>query len=331
MSIASEISRLQQAKADIKTAIENKGVTVPSDATLDDYANLVDSISGGGGGVDWESIARGMTDGTTAFSIPSSVEVNPLAYQFNNRTNLTGDVVIKSGATIIDTNAFCNTRITGVSIPSSVTSIGQSAFASCLSLPSLTIPDSVTSITHYAIRNCTSLVTLVLPNSLASLGLGVFTGNTSLLSVSIPPTLATIPRETFQNCRGLTSVTISEGVTTIDLSAFRECRALTTLTIPNSVTTIGEIAFLLCNHLTSVTIGSSITSIGSQAFQQCSLLEEFIINATTPPTLGTNVFNGCTALTAIYVPDASVSAYQSATNWTTYASKIKSINDRPTT
>ena len=81
MSIASEISRLQQAKADIKTAIENKGVTVPSDATLDDYANLVDSISGGGGGVDWESIARGMTDGTTAFSIPSSVEVNPLAYQ----------------------------------------------------------------------------------------------------------------------------------------------------------------------------------------------------------------------------------------------------------
>lgn len=47
MSIASEISRLQTAKADLKTAIEGKGVTVPSAATLDDYGALVSSISGG--------------------------------------------------------------------------------------------------------------------------------------------------------------------------------------------------------------------------------------------------------------------------------------------
>lgn len=48
MSIASEISRLQTAKADLKTAIEGKGVTVPSSIKLDGYADLVDSISGGG-------------------------------------------------------------------------------------------------------------------------------------------------------------------------------------------------------------------------------------------------------------------------------------------
>lgn len=54
MSISSEITRLTQAKADIKTAIENKGVTVPSSAKLDDYPELIDDIeqgsSGGGGG-----------------------------------------------------------------------------------------------------------------------------------------------------------------------------------------------------------------------------------------------------------------------------------------
>lgn len=50
MSIASEITRLQTAKADIKAAIEDKGVTVPSAATLDDYADYVSAISGGGGG-----------------------------------------------------------------------------------------------------------------------------------------------------------------------------------------------------------------------------------------------------------------------------------------
>ncbi len=50
MSIASEISRLQTAKADLKTAIEGKGVTVPSSTKLDGYADLVDSIETGGGG-----------------------------------------------------------------------------------------------------------------------------------------------------------------------------------------------------------------------------------------------------------------------------------------
>lgn len=44
MAISDEITRLQGAKADIKTAIEGKGVTVPSSSKLDDYADLIDSI-----------------------------------------------------------------------------------------------------------------------------------------------------------------------------------------------------------------------------------------------------------------------------------------------
>lgn len=50
MSIASEITRLQTAKADIKAAIEDKGVTVPSAAMLDEFSDYIDEISGGGGG-----------------------------------------------------------------------------------------------------------------------------------------------------------------------------------------------------------------------------------------------------------------------------------------
>lgn len=52
MSVASEITRLQNAKADLKTAIEGKGVTVSSSTKLDGYADLVDSIQQGGGGDD---------------------------------------------------------------------------------------------------------------------------------------------------------------------------------------------------------------------------------------------------------------------------------------
>ena len=50
MAISDEIQRLQTAKADLKTAIEAQGVTVPSSTTLDGYAALVGQISGGGGG-----------------------------------------------------------------------------------------------------------------------------------------------------------------------------------------------------------------------------------------------------------------------------------------
>lgn len=59
MSIATEITRLQTAKADLKTAIEGKGVSVSSSATLDDYAALVDSISGGGGDVNFSDYLSG--------------------------------------------------------------------------------------------------------------------------------------------------------------------------------------------------------------------------------------------------------------------------------
>ena len=50
MSISTEITRLQQAKADLRTAIQAKGVTVPAAAKLDDYDTYVGQISGGGGG-----------------------------------------------------------------------------------------------------------------------------------------------------------------------------------------------------------------------------------------------------------------------------------------
>lgn len=79
MSIASEITRLQTAKADIKAAIEDKGVTVPSAATLDDYADYVSAISGGGG-IDIEDIAK-----NTFLSGAVQVHSNLAPYAFDNK------------------------------------------------------------------------------------------------------------------------------------------------------------------------------------------------------------------------------------------------------
>lgn len=77
MSIATEIQRLQTAKADLKTAIEGKGVTVPSSATLDDYADLVDAIETGGGGGDYEIAAGTVTPTASVSSLAVSVDFEP--------------------------------------------------------------------------------------------------------------------------------------------------------------------------------------------------------------------------------------------------------------
>ena len=183
-----------------------------------------------------------------------------------------------------------------------VTSIGENAFSNCTSLTSVTIPDSVTSIGDTVFRECSGLTSVTIPDSVTSIG-----------------------QAAFLSCSGLTSVTIPDSVTSIDYDVFNDCTSLTSITIPNSVTIINANAFASCSRLTSVTIGSGVTTIGSTAFSNCTSLTSVTINATTPPTLRTNVFsntNNC----PIYVPAESVGAYKTATNWSSYASRIKAIN-----
>lgn len=162
-------------------------------------------------------------------------------------------------------------------------------------------------------------------NCVTSIGNSAFRECSGLTSVTIPDSVTSIGSAVFFSCSRLTSVTIGSGVTTIGYDVFNNCASLTSVTIPNSVTTINANAFNNCTSLTSVTIGSGVTTIGSTAFQYCSGLTSITINATTPPTLRTNVFNN-TNNCPIYVPAESVSAYKAATNWSSYADRIQSIS-----
>lgn len=82
--------------------------------------------------------------------------------------------------------------------------------------------------------------------------------------------------------------------------------------------------------LTTVTFPDTVTRIGVYSFYGNLQLTEVISLATTPPTMQNNALQGNTSLQSIYVPDASVSAYQAASGWSTYASLIKPISQRPT-
>lgn len=85
--------------------------------------------------------------------------------------------------------------------------------------------------------------------------------------------------------------------------------------------TIGTSAFEGAT-LKKITISDKVTSIGTMAFSGCGRLETVILERATPPTLGTNVFQMSNELLKIFVPKTAVSAYQTATNWSTYADKI---------
>jgi UDP-N-acetylenolpyruvoylglucosamine reductase len=142
---------------------------------------------------------------------------------------------------------------------------------------------------------------------------------------AIPGSVTSIGEQAFSYCKSLTSVDIPVSVTGIGNNAFLACSSLTSVIIPDSVTSIGGAAFYGCRSLANVTIGASVTSIGDQAFRSCSSLTGVTCNATMPPTLGVMVFNNTTIMLQIKVPSGSVSAYQSATNWSDYSTRISGI------
>ncbi|MBD5407331.1 MAG: leucine-rich repeat protein [Treponema sp.] len=143
-------------------------------------------------------------------------------------------------------------QVTDVNIPNNVTEINY-AFYGYTSLTNVTIPTSVTSIGDHAFYNCTSLTNVTIPDSVTSIGDSAFSNCTSLTSVTIPDSVTSIGKYAFSNCTSLMSVTILNGVTTIREATFLGCTGLTSVRIPNSVKYfINNSIFLGCTALKDV-------------------------------------------------------------------------------
>ena len=253
------------------------------------------------------------------------------------RNNLSGEYIIKHGTKMIADNAFWYCRsLTSISIPDSVTSIGEYALGWC-GLTNITIPDSVTSIGKSVFYNCRSLTSISIPDSVTSIGKSVFYNCRSLTSITIPDSVTSIGYKAFSSCGGLTSITVASGnpvyhssgnciietdsktliagcknsiiptdgsVTSIGEYAFYDCISLTSIEIPDSVTSIGNHAFSGCDSLTGIEIPDSITSIGRYAFYDCSRLTSITIgNGVT--SIGDEAFGWCSELSAVYITDVA--------------------------
>ena len=215
-------------------------------------------------------------------------------------SSLVTSITIPESVTVIGETAFAESRgLTNISIPSSVTSIGYEAFAGCTGLTSIIIPNSVTRIENSTFLNCTSLTDITIPNSVTTIEANAFTACSSLISITIPNGVWKICEGAFSGCTGLTSITIPNSVTRIELSAFQKCTSLTSVTLPNNITNIGDWLFSFCTGLTSITIPNGVISIGTESFRGCTGL-----NSITIPESVTNIskltFSDCPNLNDVY-------------------------------
>ena len=144
-------------------------------------------------------------------------------------------------------------------------------FEACTKLSSVTVPSTLKLIDDKAFKDCTSLKTIELPTNLKEIGSFAFEGS-AIQSIIIPASTETLQNSTFKNCKDLRSVTISGVMDMIEKSVFENCSSLQGFAIPASVVEIRESAFIGCTALKSITIPSSVTKIAKNAFHYCDNL-----------------------------------------------------------
>lgn len=167
-----------------------------------------------------------------------------------------------------------------------------------------------------------------IPNGVVSAGSTNIASNPSLKFVAFPSGFTSLGEYCLQQTYSMTAVSFPKSLTTMSTNALRQTYSLQRVVIPPNITSITNSLFYRANAISKIVIPPTVTSIGTEAFYQCYGLREVHLQRETPPTLSnTNAFATTASDCIFYVPysaDHSIlEAYQSATNWSSFSSRIQ--------
>lgn len=278
----------------LKAVIINQGIDLSAITNLT-VAGQIDAR-------DFETMRREMPELTTVDL--SMVEI--LRYEELDRATWK---INFNPANVIPQRAFCNCyKLISITIPHSVTHIGNNAFERCLELCSINISSSLCHIGERAFQQCSKLSSIEIPLSVVYIGFSAFYCS-GLQKIVIPAatefiggyiSASTIIVDEENKCySSIDGVLFDKHKTT--LIRYPNGKIGCHYDIPSSVMCIGDFAFYGCSQLTSITISPSVTQIGIAAFGSCTGFTAIDIPLSVKH-IGQSAFENCYGLTTVNIP-----------------------------
>lgn len=276
-----------------------------------------------------ESIASSMFSGCNALSSVTVKEGNTAYKAIENviyKINEAGD--------IINIVYYPTNKSGELTIPATMTQIGDNVFADNANITNIVIPATVTKVGNYAFSGCTNLRSVIFEagEGTIELGDGVFKGCEKLNAVTFSSRVTAISKEMFSGCVLLPYFEITEQITSIGDNAFNGCKGLVEISLEYSagksnLKSIGNSSFYQCSAASELIIPASVTSIGADAFAYMSgltvvVFEDGSESLTVENSSNYGTFYYCAALNSVTLPNRLA---RIADNMFNYCSSLTAI------
>lgn len=253
-------------------------------------------------------------------SVPSSlggVKVKKIGANAFSQSDTIENVTIPNTVTEIGESAFepgikqgasaaFTSKLKKVTIPAGVKKIENQAFART-ALESVNIPGSVTSMGLGVFFECRSLKKAVLAEGVAKVSDSMFKGSSALTAISLPASLKAVGEYAFQ-ASGLKEAALPKGLEEIGKGAFSNCTGLLRAALPSGSTKLGIGIFTDCSELSSITLPEGMKKIPAATFFNCTKLDKVVLPKSLQEVEG-NAFENCLGLEGegIVIPNSITS------------------------
>ena len=224
------------------------------------------------------------------------------------------EVILPEGVTSIGNEAFKNTSIYGVKLPSTLETIGRDCFNMCGLIEEIRMPNSVTSVGRGAFYGCVNMSTMVFSDKLEEIESLVCGECHSLKNLHLPSKLISIKSQAFYRNQQLEVLQFPETLSKIEYEAFYNC-AIKSLELPSYMSNLENYAFSECNDLKTVKLPSCVYSYNG-TFNSCENIEKICCPMATPPSIEYEPFYGLDkSKVTLQVPSFAVVNYKLDSYW----------------